>query len=127
MLEKYKQKLISFFQRPKSLKSREWLFREDLKFKTLEVYLDEEHIMRELVKHIPSEELYYHEWHEEIDWVNGNGPQYNLYIPVKNEEEAENMHDPEITYFGGSAHTPRIIDNLYADDTQDLRWIRNED
>ena len=131
MFEKYKEKLKKIFQeqfqRPKSLKNREWLFAEDFRFETLEVYVDEEHIMRELVRHIPSGELYYHEWYEKIDWVNGNDPQYNMYIPVESAEEAREQSDPEMTYFGGSAYTPRIINNLYADDTTEMRWVREDE
>ncbi len=108
----------------KSLKNRKWLFDDDLAFRSLEVYVDEEHVKRELMEHIPSGELYFHEWYEEIDWVNGNDPQYNIYIPVDTPEEAERCSTPEITYFGGSDYTPRIIDNLYADDTRELRWVR---
>ena len=62
-----------------------------------------------------------------IDWVNGNDPQYNMYIPVESAEEAREQSDPEMIYFGGSAYTPRIINNLYADDTTEMRWVRDDE
>jgi hypothetical protein len=116
------------FGKPKSLHDRHYLTENDLSgigtFEELEVYVDEDHIKRSLLKHIPSGELYFYEWYEEIDWVDGNDPQYEMYIPVESKEIAERMSNPEMTHFGGSACTPRIINHWHADDTREIRWVR---
>ena len=52
-------------------------------------YSQSSHHSRKLVKCIECGQLYLKEYHEEIDWVDSEDPQYYTFVPVMNEREAE--------------------------------------
>lgn len=58
-------------------------------FDVVRTYSEDSHFSRRLVKCKHCEQLYLKEFYEEIDWVDGDDPQYITYIPVKDEREAE--------------------------------------
>lgn len=60
-------------------------------FTRLRVYHDESHFMRSLLQCKECGQLYFYEFTEEIDWEEGNDPQYRALIPVDSEEEAEEI------------------------------------
>jgi hypothetical protein len=71
----------------------EKLTAEDLHgcFVSVEVFLDETHDRRCLFKCKTCGQLYFYEFHEEIDWTGGDDPQYRTYIPVETREEIETL------------------------------------
>jgi len=54
--------------------------RQDLSME--QVYEDDSHLMRRLMKCKKCGQLYFYEFYEEIDWSEGNDPQYRTWIPV---------------------------------------------
>ena len=58
-------------------------------FDTLEVFDDESHYRSCLLKCNKCGQLYYYEFHEEIDWAEGNDSAYRVYIPVETPDEVK--------------------------------------
>ena len=58
-------------------------------FETIATYVDDEHLIRRLLKCRECGHLYFYEMYEKIDWVDGDDPQYRTYIPVSNMTEVE--------------------------------------
>ena len=88
--------------------------------KTLE---HESHLIRYILQCKQCGQLYFFEFYEVIDWVAGNDPQYNTYIPVSTVEEAEKLNTRssfDICYV-----TPRLQDDWGAEDTEKtIKWVR---
>jgi UDP-N-acetylmuramate-alanine ligase len=108
----------------KSLQKIQNITHEDIHhsdFEMIKVYINDDHFIRKLLKHIPSDELYFYEFKEDIDYVNGNDPQYRTYIPVKDEVKADEINKLDI--FGIHTISPRLIDDWLADDTRRTLWI----
>lgn len=57
----------------------------------IKTYEDESHLIRNLMKCRSCGQLYFHEFYEEVDWVGGNDAQYSTYIPVDDEESADQL------------------------------------
>lgn len=60
-------------------------------FELIETYVDESHLERCLLKCSECGQFYFFEFYEEIDWIDGNDPQYSTYIPVETNEEIETL------------------------------------
>ena len=60
-------------------------------FELIETYVDESHLSRRLVKCRECGQLYFFEFYEEIDWVDGDDPQYTTYIPVETDEDIQTL------------------------------------
>jgi hypothetical protein len=58
-------------------------------FELLETFVDESHLIRDLLKCKECGQLYFAEFYEEIDWEDGDDPQYWTYIPVVTGAEIE--------------------------------------
>lgn len=58
-------------------------------FDIVETYADDGHFSRRLVKCKRCGQLYFREFYEEIDWRDGNDPQYTTLIPVKTNAQVE--------------------------------------
>ncbi len=58
-------------------------------FECLETFEDESHLNRCLLKCRECGQLYFYEFYEEIDWSDGDDPQYRTYIPVETPAEIE--------------------------------------
>lgn len=109
----------------KSLLEIENIKHEDINhsdFENVKVYLDDSHLMRRLMKYKPTGELYFYEFKEELDYINGNDPQYRTYIPVENEKESDEINKLDI--FQVHTISPRLIDDWHADDTRITKWIK---
>ena len=100
--------------------SHELISSED--FETIKVYIDESHMIRKLIKHNPSGELYFYEFNEKTDWVNGNDPQYRTYIPVETEQQADEINKLSILEI--HEITPRLIDDYGEDNTRVTKWMK---
>lgn len=61
----------------------------DNAFDVVHTFSDGSHFGRELVKCKQCQQLYLKEFYEQIDWIDGEDPQYLTYIPVENMKEAE--------------------------------------
>lgn len=53
---------------------------------------DDSHLSRRLLRCQDCGQLYFYEWYEEIDWSEGNDPQYSTWIPVVSAEQAEELN-----------------------------------
>jgi hypothetical protein len=60
-------------------------------FELIDTYVDDSHWFRKLLKCRECGQLYFYEFYEYIDWVNGNDPQYQTYIPVETEDEINTL------------------------------------
>ena len=58
-------------------------------FELLETFVDESHLSRDLLKCKECGQLYFAEFYEEIDWEDGDDPQFWTYIPVQTGVEIE--------------------------------------
>ncbi|MDI6739344.1 MAG: hypothetical protein QME74_03155 [Candidatus Edwardsbacteria bacterium] len=56
---------------------------------TVAVYEDESHLIRKLYHCRKCGQLYFYEFYEEIDWAEGNDPQYRTMIPVADERSGD--------------------------------------
>jgi hypothetical protein len=88
-------------------------------FKRIVMYVDDSHLMRELLECRECGQLYFFEFYEEIDWENGNDPQYSTYIPVETEAEVETLKSAST--FGLLKFFPRLQHDSGKDAT--TRWI----
>ena len=90
-------------------------------FKHIKEYVDESHLFRYLLKCDKCGQLYFYEFNEEIDWQDGDDSQYNTYIPVKSEEEADEMNKKNS--FELLAIKPRIQHDVGKGNTGEVRLI----
>ena len=61
------------------------------KFELLETYADESHLRRYLLKCRECGQLYFFEFSEQVDWVDGDDPQFSQYVPVSSAEQAKGL------------------------------------
>lgn len=61
-------------------------------FDHIKEYVDESHLFRDLLKCKDCGQLYFFEFYEEVDWVDGQDPQYTTWIPVESEEKSDEMN-----------------------------------
>jgi len=67
--------------------------------------------------------LYFYEFYEVIDWMNGNDPQYRSYLPVDSIEEADEL--ARLSVFDILDHYPRLqSDWPTAAEHPRVFWIR---
>ena len=74
-------------------------------FERLETLVDESHEDRDLLKCKECGQLYFFEFYEEIDWEDGDDPQYWTYIPVETGAEIEMLK---------KASPPKLLEYLPA-------------
>jgi hypothetical protein len=95
-------------------------------FKRIDTYVDESHLMRSLLSCRECGQLYFYEFYEEIDWKDGDDPQYQTYIPVETDVEIEalkNASTVELLQF-----SPRLQRDFPKGAEQpDTRWIGKPD
>ena len=91
-------------------------------FKRIETYVDDDHLMRHLLKCRECGQLYFFEFYEEVDGENGNDPQYKTYIPVETDAEIavlKNASSFELLQF-----FPRLQRDLPKDGQKaTARWV----
>jgi hypothetical protein len=78
----------------------------DNAFDIKKTYTEDSHFSRRLIKCKECNQLYVREFYEEIDWIDGEDPQYMTYIPVRNEKEAELIAGVDLYEF--QTFSPRI-------------------
>lgn len=91
-------------------------------FDLIETFEEDSHFSRKLVKCKECGQLYFKEFYEEIDWVNGNDPQYWTYIPIETQDEIETLKKAsplELLQF-----VPRLQDDFPKDAKEPtVRWM----
>jgi len=60
-------------------------------FNVIKTYEEDSHLTRNLLKCKECGHLYFHEFYEEINWKNGNDPQYSTWIPIADEKSADKL------------------------------------
>jgi hypothetical protein len=92
-------------------------------FACLEVFKDESHEIRKLLKCEECGQLYFYEFLEWIDWDEGDDPQYWTYIPVETAAEVEALK--KTSAFELMQYTPRLLRDLPGGGRAPrLHWIR---
>jgi hypothetical protein len=84
-------------------------------FERIETYVDDDHLVRSLLKCRECGAFYFHEFYEWIDWEDGNDPQYSTYIPVETDEEINALKTA--SPFGLLGFSPRLQRDFPKDAT----------
>lgn len=94
------------------------------RFEQIEMLEDDSHLIRRLLKCRECGQLYFYEFYEEIDWKDGNDPQYRTWIPVQTQEEIAALKDA--SPFGILQASPRLQCDFPRDAKEPgkPRWIR---
>ena len=79
--------------------------RDDL-FELIETYVNENHLVRSLLKCRECGQLYFYEFYEEVDWEDGDDPQCSTYIPVETDDEIKTLKTT--SPIGLSDFSPRL-------------------
>lgn len=91
-------------------------------FDFIERFDDSSHLLHALLKCRECGQLYFYEFYEEIDWENGNDPQYVTYIPVDSEEEVERLKT--MSSFELLTVFPRLQQDYPKDaNAPQIRWV----
>lgn len=91
-------------------------------FERIETYVDDDHLLRSLLKCRECGALYFHEFYEWIDWEDGNDPQYSTYIPVETDEEIKALKTA--SPFGLLGFSPRLQRDFPKDAARPtVRWV----
>jgi len=66
-------------------------------------------------------QLYFFEFYETIDWIEGNDPQYTTYIPVNTIEEAQELN--KLSELELLIIVPRLQADFLQNGKRDIRWV----
>jgi hypothetical protein len=91
-------------------------------FELLETFVDDSHWRRYLLKCRECGQRYFFEFYEEIDWEEGDDPQYSTFIAVESDEEIETL---KVTSpFGLLRFSPRLVrDFPKGSDKPTIGWV----
>ena len=104
-----------YWRDPKQIKSG--LLQD--RFELLKTYVKDEHFWQYLLKCRKCGQQYVMEFRESIDWVNGNDPQFTLYVPVSDEIDAD-----YVLSAGLQSVSPRLHDDFPSDAEDHLiYWV----
>jgi hypothetical protein len=79
--------------------------------------------MRQLLRCRECDQLYFFEFYEEIDWEEGNDPQYSTYIAVEDDAEIQTLK--KASSFELLQYFPRLQWDFPKDaQTPTARWVR---
>jgi hypothetical protein len=95
---------------------------KDDKMEVVKNFEDDSHFGRSLLRCRDCKQLYFYEFYEEIDWLNGNDPTYRTWVPVE-EKDVDDLLKTDIWTI--HHYTPRIINDWLRDNTRKNEWIRN--
>lgn len=94
-------------------------------FHLIKTYEHESHLFRFLLSCKLCGQLYFFEFYEEIDWENGDDPQYTTYIPVNSTTEADNLHT--LSPIELLAVTPRLQFDTGRGNSEVVRWMGKQE
>lgn len=63
-----------------------------LRLRVVKTLVDDSHDVRSIKKCRDCGQLYLYEFHEDIDWINGEDPQYRSLTPIRSIAELDNPH-----------------------------------
>lgn len=93
-------------------------------FDIIETYSEDTHFSRRLVKCKRCGQLYFREFYEEIDWSDGNDPQYTTFIPVRTKAQADAIKT--LSTFELMNVLPKLRKDFPKEaETPTVYWIRN--
>lgn len=96
--------------------------RNHLVFDTLTEYEEDDHRSRALLRCKTCSQLYFYAFDEEVDWENGNDPQFRTWIPVTSAEEAVILSGQSRIQF--AKFSPRLEYAWPADaEVPEIKWI----
>jgi len=87
----------------------------------IKTYTKDSHFSRRLMKCKDCGQLYLREFYEEIDWVDGEDPQYWTHVPVNDEDDAKLVNGAnrfEIQIF-----SPRLNYDWPKEGPQKVYWV----
>lgn len=93
----------------------------DNAFDVIQTFSEDSHFSRRVITCKQCGQLYLKEFYEEIDWVDGEDPQYVTYIPISGIEEAEMINRVGLWEF--QTFSPRINRNWPKDKPRKIYWI----
>jgi hypothetical protein len=89
----------------------------------VEEFMDEPHRGRYLRQCKRCGQLYFHEFSESIDWVDGEDPQYQIYLPVDSREEVDLLLTSD--EFRSHSFSPRLMSDFPKEArTPRVYWMR---
>jgi len=95
------------------------------RFELVEEYEDESHLRRYLLKCRECGQLYFFEFYEEIDWDEGNDPQYTKYVPVGSAADGAEL--ARLSPAALLSVTPRLCIDFPQDaDSPTIHWAGKE-
>ncbi len=99
---------------------------KEVVFELLNIFVDDSHNVRKLLKCKQCEQLYFYEFYEEIDWQNSNDRQYHTFIPVASQVLVNRMS--KMTSLDLLQYMPRLQYEFIDDNSQSsVSWIgRNQ-
>jgi hypothetical protein len=93
-------------------------------FKLLETFVHESHWWRYLLKCRECGQLYVYEFYEEVDWVDGEDPQFTYWVPVETETEIASLRTAPAG--GLAAFAPRLCKDWPKGAKEaKLYWVKN--
>jgi len=93
-------------------------------FKLLETFVKESHWWRYLLECRECGQLYFFEFQEEVDWVDGDDPQYCTWIPIDTDEQVQRlkMAAPlDLRMF-----LPHLCDDRPKGEKRKVHWVTGE-
>jgi hypothetical protein len=90
------------------------------RFEFMEMFVEESHLSRALLKCRECGQLYFYEFYEQVDLKEGNDAMYSTYVPVEDSEDIQRMKEGSIydlLYF-----TPRL-QNARGTGAAAMHWI----
>jgi (p)ppGpp synthase/HD superfamily hydrolase len=103
--------------------NKEDLTSDDLNtaFDELHTFSQDSHFSRKLVRCKDCGQLYLKEFFEEIDWVDGEDPQYITYVPVMSMEDAEEVNKARVWEL--QKFSPRLNSDYPKDKPKLIHWV----
>lgn len=93
----------------------------DNAFDVLKTYSEQSHFSRRLVQCTRCGLLYIKEFYEETDWIDGEDPQYETYIPLASAHEAEAINKADLLEF--QTFSPRINRDWPKGKPRRIYWV----
>lgn len=94
------------------------------RFELIETYQDQSHQRRYLLRCRECGQLYFFEFHEQVDWADGDDPQFSQYVPVSTPEEAAAL--AALNEFGVQLAAPALCIDFPKDATAPLVYWRGK-
>ena len=93
----------------------------DNAFDVVHTFSEDAHFSRRLIKCKQCGQLYLKEFYEEIDWVDGEDPQYLTFIPVRSKEDAEEIN--KVGLWELQTFSPRINRDYPKGKPKRIYWV----